>query len=206
MDARTFYRRYGKRAFDVAASALGLVAASPILGAVALLVRVKLGSPVLFRQERAGKDGRTFHIYKFRTMTDERDPTGELLPDAERVTPLGRFLRKTSLDELPELFNILKGDMSLVGPRPLLVKYLPLYSPRQARRHEVLPGLTGWVAVNGRNTKSWEERFEQDVWYVESYSLGVDLYILWRTVAVVLSRENVDPVGLDMMPNFQGSG
>ena len=150
-------------------------------------------------------DGEAFSIYKFRTMTDERGPDGELLPDAQRLTPLGKFLRKTSLDELPELYNILKGEMSLVGPRPLLLKYVPLYSPRQARRHEVLPGLTGWVAVNGRNTRSWEERFEQDVWYVENYGLGVDLYILWRTVAVVLSRENVDPVGLDMMPNFEGN-
>jgi sugar transferase EpsL len=205
MDGRTMYRKYGKRALDVAVSAAGLVVASPLLAGVALAVRVKLGSPVIFRQPRAGKDGKTFSIYKFRTMTDERGPDGELLLDAQRLTPFGRWLRKTSLDELPELFNILKGDMSLVGPRPLLVKYLPLYSPRQARRHEVLPGLTGWVAVNGRNTRSWEERFEQDVWYVDHCSPGVDLYILWRTVAVVLSRENVDPAGLDMMPNFQGT-
>lgn len=206
MDGRTFYRQYGKRALDVAVSAAALAAASPILAGVALAVRVKLGSPVLFRQPRAGKDGKPFSIYKFRTMTDERGPDGELLPDGQRLGAFGKWLRKTSLDELPELYNILKGDMSLVGPRPLLLKYLPLYSPRQARRHEVLPGLTGWVAVNGRNTRSWEERFEQDVWYVENYGLGVDLYILWRTVAVVLSRENVDPAGLDMMPNFQGSG
>lgn len=205
MDGRTFYRKYGKRALDVAVSSVALAAASPILAAVAVAVRAKLGSPVLFRQPRAGKDGEAFSIYKFRTMTDERGPDGELLPDAQRLTPLGKFLRKTSLDELPELYNILKGEMSLVGPRPLLLQYVPLYSPRQARRHEVLPGLTGWVAVNGRNTRSWEERFEQDVWYVENYGLGVDLYILWRTVAVVLSRENVDPVGLDMMPNFEGS-
>lgn len=205
MDGRTFYRKIGKRALDVAVSSVALAAASPILAAVAVAVRAKLGSPVLFRQPRAGKDGEAFSIYKFRTMTDERGPDGELLPDAQRLTPLGKFLRKTSLDELPELYNILKGEMSLVGPRPLLLQYVPLYSPRQARRHEVLPGLTGWVAVNGRNTRSWEERFEQDVWYVENYGLGVDLYILWRTVAVVLSRENVDPVGLDMMPNFEGS-
>lgn len=205
MDGRTFYRKIGKRALDVAVSSVALAAASPILAAVAVAVRAKLGSPVLFRQPRAGKDGEAFSIYKFRTMTDERGPDGELLPDAQRLTPLGKFLRKTSLDELPELYNILKGEMSLVGPRPLLLQYVPLYSPRQARRHEVLPGLTGWVAVNGRNTRSWEERFEQDVWYVENYGLGVDLYILWRTVAVVLSRENVDPVGLDMMPNFEGN-
>jgi sugar transferase EpsL len=206
MDGRTIYRRYGKRVLDVAVSAAALAAASPLLLGVAIAVRTKLGSPVLFRQPRAGKDGKSFSIYKFRTMTDERGPDGELLPDGQRLTALGKMLRKTSLDELPELYNILKGDMSLVGPRPLLIKYLPLYSPRQARRHEVMPGLTGWVAVNGRNTRSWEERFEQDVWYVENCSLGVDLYILWRTVAVVLSRENVDPAGLDMMPNFQGSG
>jgi sugar transferase EpsL len=206
MDGRTIYRRYGKRVLDVAVSAAALAAASPLLLGVAIAVRTKLGSPVLFRQPRAGKDGKSFSIYKFRTMTDERGPDGEFLPDGQRLTALGKMLRKTSLDELPELYNILKGDMSLVGPRPLLIKYLPLYSPRQARRHEVMPGLTGWVAVNGRNTRSWEERFEQDVWYVENCSLGVDLYILWRTVAVVLSRENVDPAGLDMMPNFQGGG
>lgn len=206
MDGRTIYRKYGKRALDVAVSAAALAAASPILAGVAIAVRLKLGSPVLFRQPRAGKDGETFRIFKFRTMTDERGPDGELLPDAARLTPFGKLLRKTSLDELPELYNILRGDMSLVGPRPLLVQYVPLYSPRQARRHEVLPGLTGWVAVNGRNTRSWEERFEQDVWYVDNYDLWLDLRILWRTVAVVLSRENVDPVGLDTMPSFQGSG
>lgn len=205
MDTRTFYRRYGKRALDVAVSAAALVAASPVLAGVAIAVRLKLGSPVLFRQPRAGKDGRTFFIFKFRTMTGERGPDGELLPDAQRLTPFGKLLRKTSLDELPELYNILKGEMSLVGPRPLLVKYLPLYTPRQARRHEVPPGLTGWVAVNGRNTRSWEERFEQDVWYVDNQDLGLDLHILWRTVAVVLSREDVDPVGMDVMPDFRGS-
>lgn len=205
MDGRTIYQKYGKRLLDVVVSATALAAASPILATVAIAVRTKLGSPVLFRQPRAGKDGKTFSIYKFRTMTDERGPDGELLPDGQRLTPFGKFLRKTSLDELPELYNILRGEMSLVGPRPLLVKYLPLYSPRQARRHEVLPGLTGWVAVNGRNATDWDKRFEMDVWYVENQSLGLDLYILWRTVAVVLGRENVNPAGLDMMPNFQGS-
>src|SRR5262249_1376368 len=148
----TFYRAYGKRALDLAVSVAVLAAASPILAAVAVAVRVKLGSPVIFRQVRAGKGGEPFAIYKFRSMTDARGPDGELLPDTERLTPFGHFLRKTSLDELPELWNIVKGDMSLVGPRPLLLKYVPLYSARQARRHEVLPGLTGWVAVNGRNT------------------------------------------------------
>lgn len=205
MDSRTFYRRYGKRAFDVVVSAAALVATAPILAGVALAVRAKLGSPVIFRQPRAGLGGKTFHIHKFRTMTDARGPDGELLPDAERLTPFGKMLRRTSLDELPELFDVLKGDMSLVGPRPLLTKYVPLYTARQARRHEVRPGLTGWVAINGRNTRSWEERFEQDVFYVESYDLKLDLFVLWRTVAVVLSRENVDPVGMATMPEFQGS-
>lgn len=205
MAEATFYRAYGKRAFDLAVSAAALVAASPILLGVALAVRSKLGSPVLFRQARAGKNGQAFSIYKFRTMTDERGADGELLPDSVRLTPFGQFLRKTSLDELPELFNIVKGEMSLVGPRPLLQRYLSRYSPEQARRHEVRPGLTGWVAVNGRNTRSWEERFEQDVWYVDHQDFKLDLYILWRTVAVVLKSDDVDPVGMATMPEFQGS-
>jgi len=205
MDATTLYRAYGKRAFDLAVAATALAATSPILLGVGLAVRVKLGSPVLFRQARAGKDGQPFSIYKFRTMTDERGADGELLPDSERLTPFGQFLRKTSLDELPELLNILKGEMSLVGPRPLLQRYLARYSPRQARRHEVRPGLTGWVAVNGRNTRSWEERFEQDVWYVDHQDLKLDLHILWRTVVVVLKREDVDPVGMATMTEFEGS-
>jgi sugar transferase EpsL len=205
MNARTFYRRYGKRALDVAASAAALVAAAPILAGVALAVRAKLGSPVIFRQPRPGKGGQVFQLYKFRSMTDARGPDGELLPDAERLTPFGKWLRKTSLDELPELYNILKGDMSLVGPRPLLTRYLPLYSARQARRHEVRPGLTGMVAIHGRNTGSWEERFEYDVYYVESYDLWLDLHVLWKTVAVVLSQKDVDPVGMATMPEFKGS-
>jgi lipopolysaccharide/colanic/teichoic acid biosynthesis glycosyltransferase len=205
MSRTTFYRAYGKRAIDLAVSTAALVAASPLLAGVAIAVRAKLGSPVIFRQPRAGKDGQPFHIYKFRTMTDERGPDGELLPDEVRLTPFGHFLRKTSLDELPELWNIVRGDMSLVGPRPLLLKYLPLYTKEQARRHDVRPGLTGWVAVNGRNTRSWEERFEQDVWYVDHQDLWLDLRILWRTVAVVVSRENVDPIGMATMPEFKGS-
>lgn len=205
MDSRTFYRNHGKRALDLVVSAGALVVLAPLLGGVALAVRAKLGSPVLFRQPRAGRHGETFHIYKFRSMTDERGPDGELLPDEKRLTPFGKLLRKTSLDELPELFNILKGEMSLVGPRPLLTKYVPLYTREQARRHEVRPGLTGWVAINGRNTRSWEERFEQDLFYIENYDLRLDLHVLWRTVAVVLSRENVDPIGMATMPDFQGS-
>lgn len=205
MDGRTFYRRYGKRAFDVVVSAAAIVVAAPVMAGVALAVRVKLGSPVIFRQPRAGKGGETFHIYKFRSMTDERGPNGQLLPDEMRLTPFGKFLRKTSLDELPELYNILQGDMSLVGPRPLLTKYVPLYTPRQARRHEVTPGLTGWVAIHGRNTRSWEERFEQDVFYVENQDFKLDLYVIWKTIAVVLSRENVDPVGRAVMEDFTGT-
>jgi lipopolysaccharide/colanic/teichoic acid biosynthesis glycosyltransferase len=201
----TFYRAYGKRALDLLVTGTALAVASPLMAAVALAVRAKLGSPVIFRQVRAGKGGKSFQIYKFRSMSDARGPDGELLPDTERLTSFGKLLRKTSLDELPELWNIVKGDMSLVGPRPLLLKYVPLYNERQARRHEVLPGLTGWVAVNGRNTRSWEERFEQDVYYVDNYGLKLDLYILWRTVAVVLGRENVDPLDAATMAEFKGS-
>ena len=166
------YEKYIKRAMDVLLSLGALVVLSPLLLIVAILVRTKLGSPVLFRQERPGKDGKIFALYKFRTMTDARDQEGNLLPDEVRLTRFGKLLRSTSLDELPELYNILRGDMSLVGPRPLLVKYLPRYSPRQARRHDVCPGLTGWAQVNGRNALSWEERFELDVYYTEHLSMG----------------------------------
>jgi lipopolysaccharide/colanic/teichoic acid biosynthesis glycosyltransferase len=159
----------------------------------------------LFRQERAGLDGRPFQIVKFRTMTDARGPDGALLSDADRLTPFGRFLRSTSLDELPELWNVLRGDMSLVGPRPLLMRYEPLYTPRQRRRHDVRPGITGWAQVNGRNAMSWEARFELDVWYVEHRSLGLDLRILWRTVATVLRREGVSQAGHVTMEPFAGS-
>jgi lipopolysaccharide/colanic/teichoic acid biosynthesis glycosyltransferase len=205
MATESFYKAYGKRAFDLLVSGSVLCAASPLFVAVAAAVRVKLGSPVIFRQVRAGKGGEPFAIYKFRSMSDARGADGELLPDTERLTAFGKFLRKTSLDELPELWNIVRGDMSLVGPRPLLTKYVPLYNARQARRHEVRPGLTGWVAVNGRNTRSWEERFEQDVYYVENWGLKLDLYILWRTVAVVVSRENVDPLDAATMSEFKGT-
>ncbi|MEZ4294316.1 MAG: sugar transferase [Polyangiaceae bacterium] len=205
MPASSLYRAHGKRLFDVLASGAALVVLSPLLAGVALAVRRKLGSPVIFAQPRAGKDHETFTLYKFRTMTDERGPDGELLPDGERLTPFGKLLRQTSLDELPELWNILKGDMSVVGPRPLLVKYVPLYSAMQARRHEVKPGLTGWAAVHGRNSTSWEERFDLDVWYVDNVTLATDLKVIWKTVKVVLSREDVDHAGLDMMPNFTGS-
>lgn len=194
-----------KRAFDFLASVAALVLLAPILLVLAIMVRWKLGGPVLFTQERPGLDGRSFKMMKFRTMTDERDENGELLPDEKRLTPLGRFLRSTSLDELPELFNVLKGDMSLVGPRPLLMEYLPLYSERQARRHEVRPGITGWAQINGRNALSWEEKFELDVWYVENRTLWLDIKILFLTVLKVIKRDGISHGGEATMPRFRGS-
>jgi len=194
-----------KRAFDVAAAAVGLVVLSPVLAGVALAVRLRLGAPVLFRQERPGLHGRPFTMLKFRTMTDARDAAGRLLPDAERLTPLGRLLRSTSLDELPELWNVLRGDMSLVGPRPLLVRYLDRYTPEQARRHEVRPGLTGWAQVNGRNALTWEEKFALDVWYVDHASLALDLKILLLTLRRVLAREGISAAGEATMPEFTGT-
>ena len=194
-----------KRAFDVAAAAVGLVVLSPVLAGVALAVRLRLGAPVLFRQERPGLHGRPFIMLKFRTMTDARDAAGRLLPDAERLTPLGRLLRSTSLDELPELWNVLRGDMSLVGPRPLLVRYLDRYTPEQARRHEVRPGLTGWAQVNGRNALTWEEKFALDVWYVDHASLALDLKILLLTLRRVLAREGISAAGEATMPEFTGT-
>ncbi|UWN51852.1 putative sugar transferase EpsL [Alcanivorax sp. ALC70] len=194
-----------KRAFDFVASAAALVLLAPILLVLAIMVRWKLGGPVLFTQERPGLDGRSFKMMKFCTMTDERDENGELLPDEKRLTPLGRFLRSTSLDELPELFNVLKGDMSLVGPRPLLMEYLSLYSERQARRHEVRPGITGWAQINGRNALSWEEKFELDVWYVENRTLWLDIKILFLTVLKVIKRDGISHGGEATMPRFTGS-
>ena len=181
-----------------------LVLALPLL-LLWFLVRRRLGSPVLFRQVRPGLHGRPFMMVKFRTMTDERGADGELLPDAQRLTPFGRFLRATSLDELPELWNVLRGEMSLVGPRPLLMEYLPLYSPEQARRHEVRPGITGWAQVNGRNAVSWNERFRLDVWYVDHCSLWLDLRILWLTVRKVLVREGISAQGEATMSKFTGN-
>jgi lipopolysaccharide/colanic/teichoic acid biosynthesis glycosyltransferase len=175
------------------------------LGLVALLVRKKLGAPVLFRQTRPGRHGRLFTLLKFRTMSDARDRAGQLLPDAQRLDAFGRWLRATSLDELPELFNVLRGDMSLVGPRPLLVQYLARYTPEQARRHDVRPGITGWAQVHGRNALCWEERFAMDLWYVEHRSLWLDLGILGRTVARVLKREGINAPGVATMPEFLGS-
>ena len=194
-----------KRLFDVVVSACALlVLALPML-VVIWMVRRKLGSPVFFTQVRPGMHGKPFKMVKFRSMISERSTDGELLPDAVRLTPFGRFLRSTSLDELPELWNVLKGDMSLVGPRPLLMEYLPLYSPEQARRHEVRPGITGWAQVNGRNAISWEDKFKLDVWYVDHCSLWLDIKILWLTVKKVLVREGISAAGEATMGKFTGS-
>ena len=194
-----------KRLLDFIAALLGLIAlALPLLLLIAL-IRRKLGSPVFFRQTRPGLHGQPFEMVKFRTMTDACGPDGALLPDAERLTPFGRVLRSTSLDELPELWNVLKGDMSLVWPRPLLMEYLPLYSPEQARRHAVRPGVTGWAQVNGRNAISWEEKFALDTWYVDHQSLLLDMKILWLTVKKVLVREGISAAGEATMGKFTGS-
>lgn len=194
-----------KRLIDIIASGLGLLVLSPVLLGIALAIRVTMGAGVFFRQARPGLGGRVFTMYKFRTMRDTRDASGEPLPDAERMTPLGAFLRKSSLDELPELINVLKGDMSLVGPRPLLVDYLPLYTPEQARRHEVRPGITGWAQVNGRNAISWEQKFAYDVWYVDNQSLALDLKILLMTVVAVFRREGISQEGHATARPFEGS-
>lgn len=199
------YKRVGKGALDRAAAGLGLLALAPVLGVLALLVRQRLGSPVLFRQVRPGLHGRPFEMVKFRTMTDARDRDGALLPDADRLTPFGRFLRASSLDELPELWNVLRGDMSLVGPRPLLMQYLDRYTPEQARRHEVRPGVTGLAQVSGRNAITWDEKFALDVAYVETASLRLDLQILARTVLKVVRREGVSADQHVTMPEFMGS-
>ena len=200
-----FYRRYGKRMLDLALPFLVLLILAPVLAFIALLVRLKLGSPVLFRQQRPGLHGKPFTLYKFRTMTDARDADGNLLSDSERLTPFGRFLRSSSLDELPELFNVLKGEMSLVGPRPLLMQYLPRYTPEQARRHEAKPGITGWAQINGRNALTWEEKFTLDVWYVDHCSFVLDLTILWRTLLKVMTREGVSAENHVTMPKFTGT-
>jgi lipopolysaccharide/colanic/teichoic acid biosynthesis glycosyltransferase len=193
-----------KRVFDFVAALLALLLLALPLLPFAWLIRRKLGSPVLFCQVRPGLQGRPFTMVKFRTMTDECGPDGALLPDAQRLTPFGRFLRSSSLDELPELWNVLKGEMSLVGPRPLLMEYLPLYTPEQARRHEVRPGITGWAQVNGRNAISWGDKFALDVWYVEHRSLWLDVQILWRTVRKVLVRDGISAPGDATMPKFEG--
>lgn len=194
-----------KRASDVTLSIILVVMLFPLLLLIAVLVRILIGSPVLFSQDRPGLHGKVFKMYKFRTMTMERDSSGKLLADSERMTKLGRVLRSTSLDELPELYNILLGDMSFVGPRPLLVEYLELYTPEQARRHNVLPGITGWAQINGRNAISWEERFGLDIWYVENQSFWLDLKIMALTVKKVLSRADVNASKNVTMKKFRGS-
>lgn len=196
-----FYRRYGKRIFDFIVSSTALVLLSPLLVIVAILVRVLLGGPVLFRQQRAGQNKQSFTILKFRTMTNATDAAGNLLSDSERLTSFGKFLRATSLDELPELWNIVRGEMSLVGPRPLLLRYNSYYSERESQRFELLPGLTGWAQINGRNTLAWDDRLELDVYYVENCSLLLDLKILFRTVFKVLRRENVH-VNTDLVEGY----
>lgn len=198
------YERFLKRALDFVLSLVALVVLSPLMAVVAILVRVKLGSPVIFCQERPGKDEKIFKMYKFRSMTDARDENGELLPDEVRLTKFGKTLRATSLDELPELWNILKGDMAIVGPRPLLVEYLPRYSAAQHRRHEVRPGLTGYAQAYGRNSLSWEEKFEKDVYYVDHASFLLDLKILLKTISVVLKREGIASDASVTMEEFMG--
>lgn len=198
------YRKYIKRLLDIIISLCAIIVLSPVYIVLYILVRSKLGSPVLFHQDRPGKNGKIFHMYKFRSMTDERDENGLLKPDEVRLTSFGRKLRATSLDELPELFCILKGDMSLVGPRPLLVQYLPLYSERQSHRHDVLPGLTGWAQVNGRNALTWPQKFEYDVEYTEKVSFLMDLKIIFMTVKNVLKREGISPEGSATMDFFKG--
>ena len=200
-----FYRQFFKRFYDVVLSGLALVLLSPVLLITAILVRIKLGSPILFKQERPGKNEKIFNLYKFRSMTDKRDENGNLLPDEVRLTKFGKTLRSTSIDELPELFNIIKGDMSIIGPRPLLVRYLPRYSEEQHHRHDVRPGLTGYAQAHGRNTVSWEEKFKMDVWYTKNVSLKTDLSILFSTVFSVLRRDGINSEGSATMEEFMGT-
>lgn len=199
------YRRFGKRIFDFVVASVALLLLSPIIAATAVIVRWRLGAPVLFQQRRAGKDGEIFSVQKFRSMTDKRDQAGELLPDHERLTKTGNIIRKTSLDELPQLLNVIRGEMSLVGPRPLLTEYLPRYNAHQARRHEVRPGITGWAQVNGRNTVAWEDRFDMDVYYVENYSFFFDMKILLMTVSKVFGGSDVNSETYATMEKFQGT-
>ncbi|CRK76336.1 MULTISPECIES: sugar transferase [Roseobacteraceae] len=195
-----------KRIIDILGASVGLLLFSPVLAIVAYKIRREMGAPVLFTQTRPGRDGKPFEMIKFRTMRDAIDADGRQLPDAERLTKLGRFLRSSSIDELPELWNVLKGDMSLVGPRPLLIEYLPLYSAEQARRHEVRPGVTGWAQVNGRNAISWDEKFALDLWYVDNRSLWLDLKIIWQTIRKVIKRDGISAAGEATMSKFTGNG
>ncbi|NEQ24044.1 MAG: sugar transferase [Microcoleus sp. SIO2G3] len=200
----TKFSRLVKSVLDRLVAAIALLVLSPLLLLLAIAIYIRMGSPIVFTQPRPGKDGRIFTFYKFRTMTDQRDVTGKLLPDEQRLTTVGQFLRQTSLDELPQLWNVLKGDMSFVGPRPLLVAYLDRYTPEQARRHEVKPGITGWAQVNGRNSVNWEERFKLDVWYIDHATLWLDFKILLLTVWKVLKREGISQQGHATMEEFKG--
>lgn len=193
-----------KRAFDLFVSGVLIMGLLPVILFIALLVKIKLGSPVLFKQQRPGLYGKPFSFYKFRTMSDERDRDGNLLSDEERLTPFGAFLRKYSLDELPQLINVIKGDISLVGPRPLLMEYMPLYSEKHARRHEVRPGITGWAQVNGRNSVSWKEKLDMDVWYVENQSFLLDVKILFLTVVKVVKTEGINQAGKATVEKYRG--
>ncbi|MCD8871807.1 sugar transferase [Staphylococcus gallinarum] len=194
-----------KRLFDFSVSLFGLILSAPILIIAYFLIATKLGKPVLFRQIRPGKNEVPFEIFKFRTMTDEKDSHGELLPDDQRMTKLGAAIRKTSVDELPQLFNVLKGDLSLVGPRPLLMEYLPLYNEEQKKRHQVKPGITGWAQVNGRNAITWEQKFKLDVWYVENQSFKLDMYILYKTVQNVLQKKDINATDHVTTEKFRGN-
>lgn len=199
-----FYRKWEKRFFDLELTVPVLIVLAPVMAVIAFIVRGKLGSPVIYRQIRPGIYGNLFPFYKFRTMTDDCDDKSNLLPDGKRLTGVGKFLRKTSLDELPELWNVLKGDMSLVGPRPLLVEYLDRYTAEQARRHELKPGITGWAQINGRNAITWEEKFKYDVWYVDNWSLWLDFKIIFMTIVKVLKGEGISQPGHATMEEFKG--
>jgi len=201
---RTF-QLFVKRTIDLFAGIAGLVILSPVLAILAIIIRAKLGSPILFRQQRPGLGGRGFVIYKFKTMTDQYDAAGRLLPDEQRLPTLGRFLRSTSLDELPELINVLKGDMSIVGPRPLMMKYLDRYTPEQARRHEVKPGITGWAQINGRNAISWEDKFKLDVWYVDNWNIWLDIKIILKSIWMVTTRQGVTQQDRATVDEFMGT-
>jgi len=194
-----------KRLFDIILALILILLFSPLYIIVSLLIFIKMGSPILFRQKRPSLHEKIFGIYKFRTMTNEKDEHGELLPDAQRLVSIGKFIRSTSLDELPQIFNVLKGDMSFVGPRPLLIEYLPLYNEKQKKRHDVKPGITGWAQVNGRNAISWEQKFEYDVWYVENKSFWLDMKILWLTFLKVVKRSDISQDGQATMEVFKGS-
>lgn len=202
---KRLYRHWGKRFLDFVLTVPALIMLAPVIAVIALLVRLNLGSPVIYRQKRPGLHGNVFTFYKFRTMKDDRDVQRNFLPDEKRLTSFGEFLRRTSLDELPGLWNVLKGDMSLVGPRPLLVEYLDRYTPEQAKRHEVSPGITGWAQVNGRNAISWEEKFKYDVWYVDNLSFWLDLKIIGMTIWKILNREGINQPGQATMEEFKGT-